>query len=253
MAQLIILGSSNAIPTPNHENTHMALVTPQRTVLIDCVSTAVVRLEKAGVGINDITDIILTHMHPDHVAGLPLLLMDMWLLGRRKPLTIYGLHFTLDRMEAMMGLYGWADWPNFFTVNFSRFPADQMAIVLDDDYLRVIASPVKHFLPNICLRFELKKEQTTFAYSCDTEFCQAVVDTAQGVDILLHEAAGAIAGHSSASQAGEVAHQAGVGQLYLIHYPTGRFASGDLVAQAQAQFAGPVHMAVDLMKIDLGS
>ncbi len=252
MAQLIILGSSNAIPTPGHENTHMALITPERKILIDCVSTAVVRLEQAGVAVDEISDIILTHMHPDHVAGLPLLLMDMWLMGRRKPLNIYGLHFTLDRIETLMGLYSWSEWPNFFTVNFSRIPADPMAMVLDDEHIRIYASPVKHFLPNICLRFELKAEKKSLAYSCDTEFCQSVVDTSLGVDILLHEAAGAIAGHSSAAQAGEVARKAGVGMLYLIHYPTGRFAAGDLVAEARTQYSGNVILAVDFMKIELG-
>jgi ribonuclease Z len=250
MAQLIILGSSNAIPSRDHENTHMALTTHERTILIDCVSNPVVRLEQAG-DVSTVTDIILTHFHPDHVSGVPLLLMDMWLMGRRQPLNIYGLHYTLDRMETMMGLYGWIEWPNFFTVNFCRIPADDVAIVLDAPDMCVYSSPAKHFLPNIGLRFELKAAKKTFAYSCDTEPCAAMLDLARGVDILLHEAAGPFMGHSSAAQAGEVARQAGVGVLYLIHYPTGRYASGDLVAEAQTRFQGEVKLAADFMKIDL--
>ena len=46
----------------------MALITAERKILIDCVSTAVVRLEQAGIELNEITDIILTHMHPDHIT-----------------------------------------------------------------------------------------------------------------------------------------------------------------------------------------
>jgi ribonuclease BN (tRNA processing enzyme) len=42
-----------------------------------------------------------------------------------------------------------------------------------------------------------------------------------------------------------------VGVLYLIHYPTGRYASGDLVAEAKACFKGEIRLAVDFMKIDL--
>jgi ribonuclease BN (tRNA processing enzyme) len=38
MAKLIVLGSSNAIPTRDHENTHLAVLCQNRTVLIDCVS-----------------------------------------------------------------------------------------------------------------------------------------------------------------------------------------------------------------------
>jgi ribonuclease Z len=253
MAHLIILGSSNAIPSPGHENTHMAIITSERKVLIDCASSPVIRLEQAGVEINSITDIILTHFHPDHVAGLPLLLMDMWLMGRRQPLNIYGLKYTIDRAETMMALYNWAEWPGLFKVNFFPVLAENRAIVLSDARICIYSSPVKHFLPTICLRLDLKAANTkSIAYSCDTEPCQAVLDISQGVDILLHEAAGPSAGHSSASQAGDLARQAGVGALYLIHYPTGRFSSGDLVAEARLKFPGKVLLAVDFMKIDLG-
>jgi ribonuclease Z len=251
MTRLIVLGSSNAIPSVDHENTHLALTSPKRTVLIDCVSNPVIRLEQAGVDVNAVTDIILTHFHPDHVSGVPLLLMDMWLMGRRQPLNIYGLHYTLDRMETMMGLYGWIEWPNFFTVNFCRVPADDMAIVFEGPDMCVYSSPAKHFLPNISLRIELKGGKKSLAYSCDTEPCQAVFDLARGVDVLLHEASGNFMGHSSAAQAGEVARQAGVRTLYLIHYPTGRYASGDLVAEAKARFEGEVKLAVDFMQINL--
>jgi len=251
MTHLIILGSSNAVPSIDHENTHMAIITPGRKVLVDCASNPVVRMEMGGVDANEITDIILTHFHPDHVSGIPLLLMDMWLMGRRQPLNIHGLHYTLDRIETMMGLYSWAEWPNFFSVNFCRIPADDMAIVLNDEQMCIYSSPVKHFLPNICLRVELKKEKKSLAYSCDTEPCQAIIDISRGVDVLLHEASGPFSGHSSAAQAGEAARQAGAGALYLIHYPTGRFATGNLIEEARTRFSGEVILAADFMKIML--
>ena len=91
MPKVIILGSSNAVPSLNHENTHLVIVGNERTILVDCVSNPIVRLEQAGIDFNDLTDIVITHFHPDHVSGMPLLLMDMWLMGRTKPLNIYGL------------------------------------------------------------------------------------------------------------------------------------------------------------------
>ena len=126
-----------------------------------------------------------------------------------------------------------------------------MAIVFDGSDMCVYSSPAKHFLPNIGLRIELKTEKKVLAYSCDTEPCPAVFDLARGADILLHEASGSFRGHSSAAQAGDVARQAKVKDLYLIHYPTGRYASGDLVAEAKTHFKGDVKLAVDFMKIDL--
>ena len=251
MAQLIFLGTSNAIPSKEHENTHMAIIMPGQTVLIDCSSSEIVRLEQAGIELEQVSDIILTHFHPDHVGGLPLLLLDMWLKGRQRPLNIYGLAYTLDRMEAMMDLYDWKTWPNFFTVHFFRVQENEMAPVLVNEQIRIFASPVIHFLPNIGLRVELKAENKSIAYSCDTEPCQAIIELSRGVDILLHESTGELPGHSSAAQAAQVALTAGVGALYLIHYPTGQLASGDIVAEARTVFPGKIVKAVDFMKLEL--
>lgn len=250
MTKLIILGSSNAIADKAHENTHMVLVGEKRTVLIDCVNNPLLRLQDAGVDFNSLTDLILTHFHPDHVSGVPILLMDMWLMGRRAPLNIYGLHHTLDRMEALMTSYDWASWPDFFPVAFYRLPLQEQTSVLDTDEFRILASPVQHFIPTIGLRVEFKKPGKSLAYSCDTEPCPQVIRLAEGVDVLIHEAAGAFHGHSSAAQAAEDARQAEVGELILIHYPTGRFATGDPLADAREQFEGPVRLAADFMVIE---
>jgi ribonuclease Z len=250
MSRVIILGSSNAIASSDHENTHMVLIGEKRMVLVDCVSNPIVRLEKAGLNFNDLTDLIVTHFHPDHVSGVPLLLMDMWLMGRREPLNIYGLHHTLDRIEGMMGFYGWAEWPDFFPVAFNRLPVQEMTSVIDCPDFRIYASPVRHLLPTIGLRVEFNGANKIMAYSCDTEPCAQVIRLAEGADILIHESAGATRGHSSATQAGEIASQAEVRELYLIHYPTGKYASGDLIAEARQRYHGEIKLAEDFMVLE---
>lgn len=252
MSKVIILGTSNAIPSAEHENTHMAIVGEERTVLVDCVSNPIVRLEKAGIELDQITDLVLTHFHPDHVSGAPLLLLDMWLAGRRKPLRLHGLEYTLDRLEDLMGFYGWKFWPDFYPVEFHRVPGEEMTEVLTCADFRVLASPVRHVLPTIGLRFEFDHTHRTMAYSCDTEPCDEVVRLAAGVDILIHEAAGEALGHSSAEQAGSIARQAEVARLLLIHYPTGKYASGDPAAEARRTFPGDVGLAQDFMELDFG-
>ncbi len=251
MPKVIILGSSNAIPTKDNENTHMVIVGDERTLLIDSVSNPILRLEQAGVDFNDLTDIIITHFHPDHVSGIPLLLMDMWLMGRQKPLNIYGLHYTLDRVETLMGLYSWSEWPDFFPVAFYRIPTQEMSPVLDCPDFTIHASPVQHMIPNIGLRIQFNRSHQSLSYSCDTAPCDEVVRLSDGVDILIHEATGEFFGHSSARQAGEIARKAEVGRLYLIHYPTGKYAKGDLVAEARTTFPGDVALAKDFMVLDL--
>ena len=250
MAKVIILGASNSIPTRESENTHMVLVGKDRTVLIDSVSNPILRLEQAGLDFNELTDIIVTHFHPDHVSGLPLLLMDMWLMGRKKPLNIYGLHYTLDRVEGLMGFYNWAEWPDFFPVVFYRLPSNEMTPVLDCPDFSIHASPVRHMIPNIGLRVDFPQSQKAMTYSCDTEPCDEIVRLSEGADVLIHEATGESPGHSSAAQAGAIASKAEVNKLYLIHYPTGRFAKGDIVAEASKTYQGEIQLAKDFMVLE---
>ena len=47
MVELIILGSSNAIPDEEHDNTHMVLVGKERLILIDCVNNELLHLKKS--------------------------------------------------------------------------------------------------------------------------------------------------------------------------------------------------------------
>lgn len=249
MTKVIILGSSNAVPTSEGENTHMLVVGEKRTLLIDCVSNPIVRLEKASIDFNNLTDIIVTHFHPDHASGIPLLLMDMWLMGRQAPLNIYGLHYTLDRVETMMNLYNWSEWPHFFPVVFYRLPSNEMTPVLSCDDFIVHASPVHHMIPNIGLRLQFPQTNKIMAYSCDTEPCDEVVRLSTNVDVLIHEATGESPGHSSAKQAGEIGAKAEAKKMYLIHYPTGRFARSGLVEEAKSVFNGEVELAKDFMTI----
>jgi ribonuclease Z len=251
MTKLIILGSSNAIATENHENTHMVLVGEKRTVLVDCVSSPLLRLERAGVDFNQVSDLILTHFHPDHVSGVPLLLMDLWLLGRRAPLKIHGLEHTLERVENLMGFYGWKNWPAFFPVEFSRVAPVERTLILTSEDFRLYTSPVRHLIPTIGLRIESAASGKVIAYSCDTEPCQEVAHLAESADILIHEAAGAGRGHSSAAQAADIAREAEVGRLLLIHYPTGRHSADDIVGEARAHFQGAVALAEDFMELEM--
>ncbi len=247
MPKLVVLGTSDAVPDENHDNTHLLLLGEQRRVLIDAASNPVMRLRRIGIEPNSITDIIMTHFHPDHVSGIPLLLMNMWLLGRDQLLNLYGLEHCVRLMEQFLDAFEWSRWLEF-PVEIKRLREMKMTPVLESSDFRITSFPVKHFVPTIGLRFEFPKSGKVLAYTCDTAPTANVVWLAQGADILLHEAAGASSGHSSAAQAGEMARLAGVKQLYLIHYPTGEFDSKSLVREAQGNFEGPVALAEDFME-----
>ncbi len=251
MARLIFLGTANSIPDEQHENTHIAIAGESQFVLIDCAGNPLVRLSQAGLDENQLNDLILTHYHPDHVSGVPLLLMNCWLLGRRKPLHIYGLAHTLDRIKRTMQDYDWDTWPNFYPVHFHELPSHEMAPVLENVEWRIYSSPVRHLIPTIGLRIEIKATQKVVAYSSDTGPCPEVVKLGEHADILIHEATGESTGHSSAAQAGEIALQAQAKALYLIHYQTGDFNAQALVEEACSRYNGPVALAEDFLTLDL--
>jgi ribonuclease Z len=248
--KLLILGSSSAIPDESHDNTHMILLDQHRTVLVDCSGSTALRLRQAGIDPHQIKDMILTHFHPDHVAGVGPFLMNIWLAGRKERLDIHGLAHTLDRTELMMEHYDWGTWPRFFEVNFQRLAEEELVPVITSAEFSIYSSPVRHIIPTIGLRFEFPGSKKVLAYSCDTEPCPQVERLAAGADVLIHEATGATFGHSSAAQAGEVARRCGVKALFLIHYHTQGVQPDRLVAEASATFDGPVSLAQDFMEFD---
>jgi ribonuclease Z len=251
MPKLIILGTSSAIPDETHYNTHLAIQSNQRVILIDCPGTPILRLKQSGIDLDDLTDLIVTHFHPDHTNGIPLLLMHLWLLGRQAAFTIHGLEHSIERIEAVMELYEWRRWPDFYPVSFKKIPETELALMLENDELKIFSSPVCHLLPTIGLRIELSNSQKVIAYSSDTEPCSAVLKLASTADILIHEATGEGEGHSSPAQAGQIATQASASKLMLIHYPINRVDQHDLSRLARQTFQGEIVVAEDFMEIEL--
>ncbi len=262
MPRLVILGSASVLATWEHDNTHMVFEGDDgNAVLIDCGSNPVVRLQRAGIHYEQLSDLILTHFHPDHVHGVPILLMHMWLIGMqsgrvRPPLRVHGLEHCLKRTEDTMAAFSWDEWPSFFPLAFYRVPEREHMLVLDSDEFRITSSPTVHYVPTIGVRAEVKSSGLSVVYSCDTAPTESVVRLAKDADILIHEATGTgpdpAGGHSSAAQAGEIATRAGAKRLVIIHYRVwDDFDNNHIIPSAQATFDGPIELAKDFMEIDL--
>lgn len=250
MAKLIFLGTADAIPDEDHENTHLAILGDERKILVDCPGTPVVRLHKAGIEILKITDLFITHFHPDHVNGIPNFLLNSWLLKRKGLLNIYGNKDVIQHTNQLMDLFKWRDWENFFPIDFHTLPDDEMVSVFESREFNVYSSPVHHVIPNNGIRVEFSSSGKVLVYSSDTEPCDEVVRLAVGADVLIHEAAGTGKGHTSAREAGRIAKRAGVERLFLIHYSNRLKDIQSLVAEAEEIFPGPVKLAKDLMELE---
>lgn len=246
MAKVVTLGTAAAVPNETHANTYLAFEGELGFFLVDCGDNPILRIQHAGLALERFRGLILTHFHPDHVAAVPILLMDTWLLKRTDPLPVYGLQDIVDRYNVMMDLFRRDEWPGFFETPCHVVSEKVGALLLEDDDFRITAAPVEHVVPNIGLRVESKRTGRVVAYSSDTSPCDAVVELARDADILIHEAAEPTLGHSSAAQAGEIARRAGARRLVLVHYRPAPHKYDRWIEEATAAFGGPVELGQDL-------
>ena len=247
MAKVIALGTSAAVPDEAHASTHLAVEGPHGFFIIDCGDCRpILRFQRAGLDLDRFLGLLLTHFHPDHVSGVPILLMNTWLLGRKRPLPIYGSQDVIDRFNTMMDLFRRDEWPGFFELPCHLVAEEVGAQVLENEDFVITAAPVQHLVPTLGFRIESKQTGGVLAYSSDTAPCDTVVELARGADVLIHEAAEPTLGHSSAEQAGEIARRAGAKRLVLIHYRPASHKYERWLEEATAAFGGPVVLAQDL-------
>jgi ribonuclease Z len=88
--QVIFLGTAGSIPTTQRALPAVAIKRKNELILFDCGEGAQRQMIRAKVGFHKKTKVFITHMHGDHVLGLPGLLQTMALLDRREELEIYG-------------------------------------------------------------------------------------------------------------------------------------------------------------------
>jgi ribonuclease Z len=139
-----------------------------------------------------------------------------------------------------------AEREGMYKIVWRPVPLRQGRQVLTIEGVRITSAPVEHAgRDTLALRFEEEHTGRAIVYSADTEPCPAVVDLAAGADLLVHEATGEHLGHSSPAQAAEVAREAGVERLALIHYPVHGLDLERWRQAAAAGFPGPVTLARD--------
>ncbi len=88
---LVFLGTSASMPTARRAPAALLLRRGGERLLFDCAEGTQRQLQRSSVGLPEIEEIFLTHLHADHVLGLPGMLKTFALRGREEPgLTVYG-------------------------------------------------------------------------------------------------------------------------------------------------------------------
>ncbi len=99
--KITFLGTGASIPTPKRGLSAVAIRRKNELILFDCGEGTQRQMITAGVGFHKKTKVFVTHMHGDHVLGLPGLLQTMSLLGRKEKLEIYGPKGIKDFVDAI--------------------------------------------------------------------------------------------------------------------------------------------------------
>lgn len=220
MPVLHLLGTGAGFSDARRTTTMLAFAAPGSCVVADCGGDVVQRLQASGVELDTIAALVVTHEHPDHVAGFPLFMEKIWLSGRRRPIPVIGIAPAVAQArrcwEAFPVVAGWPDVP---PIEWREVAHEEGAVVLEDETWRITAAPGIHGVPVIGLRVEERASGRVAAYSCDTEKSDAITRLSRGADLLVHEATGDFPTHASARQAAEVARDAGARRLVLVHLP----------------------------------
>jgi len=104
MLDVCLLGTAGMQPLPGRRLSATLVRFDGRLVLLDCGEGTQVGVREAGWGWRGLGAIMLTHMHADHILGLPGLLLTLAQSekGADEPLTIYGPEPLLPVLKALL-------------------------------------------------------------------------------------------------------------------------------------------------------
>jgi ribonuclease Z len=219
MAILHLLGTGAAYSGPERTTTMLAFETEGSVVVVDCGGDVIQRLLAARVDPDDITALVLTHEHADHVGGFPLFMEKIWLAKRRRPIPVCGPGRALDQARRIFEAFDTSGWEGLPEIDWRVVALDEGVEVWLDAHWRITGAPGSHGVPALAIRVEDVRGGGVVTYSADTARSDAVARLADAAEILVHEASGEFSGHTSPQDAAHVARQAGVGRLVLVHLP----------------------------------
>jgi ribonuclease BN (tRNA processing enzyme) len=252
VGRVILLGTGSSLNAERAQSSIAVPLAGRETLLIDASSGVVLlhRLEAAGIALEDIRHLFVTHRHFDHVGGLAPLLVALSQLPEAA-LTVHAAPETLGALRELLAITapGVEDWVG------KRLRWRELAPHHPTRAGGAEVTPfwVDHGIE--CVGLRVSQGPSTLVYAADTRPSPNVVEFAGGADLLLHEAYGTndsaeqahLFGHSTAAEAGRAAREAGAERLVLTHLRAGRFANpAQLKEEARAAFGMPVEAASDL-------
>ncbi len=142
------------MPTAGRHNSAHVLDVHEQFYLIDCGEGTQMQLRRYGISPLKLHSIFITHLHGDHVFGLPGLISSMNAMRRRTPLYIYGVH-PLDELLAHHRRY--FDPVTEFDIVYREVDARRNERVFENKVMEVFTVPLRHRVPTTGYLFREKR------------------------------------------------------------------------------------------------
>lgn len=273
--QVVLLGTGMPRPNPAASGPATAVTVGERVFLFDAGPGVMRQLEAAGLPISGPTALFLTHLHTDHTAGYPELVLISWVMRRLHAFPVYGPPGT-ERFDSLIRA-AWAtdirirtegleqEIPGGERVTVREFDGD--GVIYDSAGVVVTAIRVPHGDFPDSYGFKIVTPDRVIVISGDTAPSAELEAAARGADVLVHEVYSAAhltpedrpggeqwpaymrAFHTSDVEIGQLAARAGPTLVLLTHIIRMGATDAELLAGVRAGgFTGRVEVGRDLTR-----
>jgi len=257
MPKLTILGSSSGIPSADRNSTSLILECGGRLYQFDAGDGVSRALLSNHIDYHNITTIIISHTHPDHIAGLFLELQMMLVNKRKNPLAVYMPEEVIEAVrQFMIAVYVFPDRLGF-DLTFKAVKPDP---VFRDDNIAVYAranTHLDHYKENIdkngypnrmqSYSYVIKTAGKKMIYSGDIGLFDDYSDLLDNCDLLVTEGA-----HLDHEALFRKAIESGVDNIVLTHLLAPMYADPEPTLALAAKYGvSDLRIAEDGMIVDL--
>ena len=278
-SRLVLLGTGGGpTPKPNRSAPAQAIVVDGAVYVIDCGNGVARQMVLAGLPLNAIRAVFVTHQHSDHNADYGNLLLLAWAANLATKVDTYGpppLKQMTDlflRMDAYDIATRIADEgrPDLGKL-IDAHEITREGLVMADARVKVTCARVQHPPVEPAFAYRFDGPDRSIVFSGDTRPSEDLVRLAKGADVLVHEVmylpavdriaaaepnartlkAHLLASHTPAEDVGRIATEAGVKTLVLSHFVPGGpgISDAEWEAAVRPHFAGRIVVGRDLLEL----